>query len=253
MFKVKYVTALLTAALCLSALADDEAEILPYRPTVSNPAQLPTPGQLEFEFGGLESKSGAAKRGSLPYLFKLAIDDKWGVLLGGEALVHSADNGETESGIGDTTVTLKRFFPVDEKTALGLEFDVKSPTAKTPLGTGKADYGINGIVSRDLGPVHMDTNLNFTHIGSADPISGTVQTGLSASFSFPVSDQWGLDVEPSGTHRNGVPDTAQFLVAATYSPSKHLTLDIGIIRGLNAATPDWAIFSGIVIPVTKLW
>ena len=31
------------------ALAEDGMEVTPYRPSISNPAQLPTPGQLELE------------------------------------------------------------------------------------------------------------------------------------------------------------------------------------------------------------
>lgn len=253
MFKFQYMAVVVAAVFCLAAQADDEPEVTPYRPTVSNPAQLSTPGQLELEFGGLESQSGSARRGSLPYLFKLAFDEEWGVLLGGEALVRNADSGVIDTGIGDTNITLKRAFLIDEKTAFGLELNVKAPTAKSPIGTGKTDYGINGIVSRDLGSVHMDVNLNVTRIGTADSATGNVQTGYAAAFSFPVAQQWGMDAELSGTHRNLVPDTAQFLVAATYSPSRSMTLDFGVIRGLNSATPDWAIFSGIVVPVTKFW
>ena len=62
-----------------AAHADDEAAITPYRPSVSTPAQLPSPGQLEFELGGLASSfSGGARRDSLPYTFKLAFSDEWG-------------------------------------------------------------------------------------------------------------------------------------------------------------------------------
>ncbi|MET3105617.1 hypothetical protein AAKU67_003171 [Oxalobacteraceae bacterium GrIS 2.11] len=248
-----HVALVLTLVFCLPAQAEDELDVTPYRPTVSNPAQLPAPGQLEFEFGGLDSKTGDLTRGSLPYLFKLAFDEQWGVLLGGEGYVRNAGGGATDTGIGDTNLTLKRAFLINSATAFGLEFNVKLPTAKDTIGSGKTDYGINGIFSRDFDEIHMDTNLNVTHIGTDDASSGNLQTGLSTSLSHMVTEKWGVSAELSGTRRTSVPSTAQFLVAATYSPSKHMTLDIGLLRGLNAASPDWAIFSGIVIPVAKLW
>ena len=49
----------------LPAVAADDA-ITPYRPSVSNSAQLPLPGQLELELGGLHAKSGDARRDTLP-------------------------------------------------------------------------------------------------------------------------------------------------------------------------------------------
>ena len=72
----------------VAGAADDRFEpVSPYRPSVSNSAQLPAPGQLEFEFGGLRQRSADTRRSSTPYLFKLAFDQAWGVLIGGEAHV----------------------------------------------------------------------------------------------------------------------------------------------------------------------
>ncbi len=242
----------LACALPYSALADDEVTITPYRPTVSNPAQLPTPGQLEFESGILAARTAALQRNSLSYQFKLAFNEQWGLLLNGEALVHSDDQGMRATGVGDTNVVLKRAFVLDELTALGLEVGVKIPTAKNTIGSGQADYSINGIFSRDIGSVHLDTNLNLTHLGINDTAAGT-QTGWSAALSTPWNESWGINLELSGTRRAETASTAQVLCAATFSPSKQMTVDVGLIRGLNNASPDWAFFTGIVIPVAKFW
>lgn len=59
------------ASLLLPIMAQafaEEAGITAYRPTISSPAQLSTPRQLELELGGLHTKSGDARRTSLPYL-----------------------------------------------------------------------------------------------------------------------------------------------------------------------------------------
>lgn len=237
------------------ALAEDEPPVTPYRPSVSSPAQLPAPGQLELELGGLGSKSDDGRRNSLPYTLKLAFSDDWGVLVSGEAVVSApvADGGGRARGIGDTTFVLKRAFAVDSASAFGIELGAKAPTARDVIGSGRADYGINGIYSRDMGVVHMDANLNLVRLGAVEPDSGRTQQGASASFSVPVSERWGVTGEWSGTRRRGADGTAQLLVAAAFSPSKRLTFDVGAARGLTHASPDWALFGGVVLPLAKLW
>ncbi|MBP1205270.1 hypothetical protein JOD97_003312 [Duganella sp. 1411] len=250
----KLLAALAFGAMAVPLHAQEGPPITPYRPSVSSPAQLPAPGQLEFEIGGLSSKSDDDRRASLPYTFKLAFNEQWGVVIGGEAYVSShADGNPRQRGIGDTTLELKRAFAVDDASAFGLELGVKLPTAKDSIGSGSSDYVLNGIYSRDMGVVHMDANLNATRLGAYEPGSGRVQKGWSASFSAPVSEKWGVTTELSGTHRSGQDNTAQLLVAATYSPTKRLTIDWGVARGLNSASPDWSLFSGLVLPLAKLW
>ncbi len=234
--------------------ADDDDGVSPYRPSVSTPAQLPKPGQLEFEFGGLSARTGSARRDSLPYQFKLAFSKEWGVLLGGDAYVSARDDtGNRVRGAGDTNLVLKRAFEIDDATAFGVELGVKLPSAKDTIGSGKADYTTNGIFSKDFGKLHMDANLNFTRLGAIDPDTGRVQTGWSASFSHPLSDKWGGTVELSGTHRSGVQNTAQLLGAVTYNVSKKLVIDFGVARGLTGASQDWSFFAGAVFPIAKLW
>jgi hypothetical protein len=250
----KLVSLLTLAALAVPVHAQDEAGITPYRPSVSSPAQLPLAGQLEFEVGSLSTKSGDTKRDSLPYTFKLAFNEQWGVLAGGEAYVSAHDElGQRARGVGDVSLVLKRAFLVDSATAFGLELDVKLPAAKDTIGSGKSDYTLNGIFSKDIAAVHMDANFNVTRLGAYDADTGRTQTGLSASFSTPVSEKWGATAELSGTHRRGQADTAQLLVAATYSPSKRLAIDFGVAKGLNAASQDWSLFSGLVAPIARLW
>lgn len=251
---IKPLAAILISTLSISAFADDETGVTPYRPSVSSPAQLPVAGQLELEYGGLFSKTDNTRRNSLPYLLKLAFNKEWGILLGGDAYVSQKDaSGVRARGLGDTTLVLKRAFLMDDTTAFGLELGAKIPTAKDSLGSGKADYSINSIFSKDIRKVHMDANLNLTRFGAIDTGTARMQTGLSSSFSIPVSEKWGATAELSGTHRNGAANTAQFLTAATFNASKQLTIDIGVARGLTSASPDWSFFTGVVMPITKLW
>jgi len=94
--------------------------ITPYRPSVSSPAQLPAAGQIEFEFGGLQQRADDARRSATPYFFKLSFTKEWGLLFGGEAHVWQRDGSDREQGLGDTTVTLKRAWTVDDDSAFGM-------------------------------------------------------------------------------------------------------------------------------------
>ena len=247
------------AALTLAAsanAADDDDAITPYRPSVSSPAQLPVAGQLEFELGGLHARADRSWRGSLPYQFKLAFNKEWGVLIGGEAHVWMHDDAgqlQGPQGLGDTNVVLKRAWIVDAATAFGMEFATKLPTANETIGSGKADVTINTIYSRDLGPVHMDANLNATRLALVDPGSARVQLGTSASFSTALSQRWGLTGELSGTHRAGADNGAQLLTALTFSPSKHLTFDVGVARAVRPLPATTSLFAGVVFPIARLW
>jgi len=247
------------AALCSVALADEAAApadtdaITPYRPSVSSPAQLPVPGQLEAELGGLRARSDDARRTSLPYALKLAFSKEWGVVIGGEAHVWAHDDSGRAQGLGDTTLVLKHAWLVDDATAFGMELGVKTPTANDGIGSGHSDYTLNTIFSRDIGPVHMDANLNATRLGVADDGTGRTQFGASASFSGALSDHWGLTGELSGTRRSGAASGTQLLTALTYSPSKRLTFDMGVARAFRPTPATTQVFAGVVFPIAKLW
>ena len=241
------------AALCTLAAAADDDAITPYRPSVSSPAQLPVPGQLEIELGGLHARSDDSRRSSLPYTFKLAFSKEWGVVVGGEAHVWARDDSGKAQGFGDTTLVLKHAWLVDGATAFGIELGTKLPTANDSFGSGRADYTLNTIFSRDIGPVHMDVNLNATRLGVFDDGTGRTQLGASASFSGALSEHWGLTGEVSGTHRSGTANGTQLLAAVTYSPSKRLTFDFGLARAVRPTPATTQVFAGVVFPLAKLW
>lgn len=247
---------LLLAALFLahSAQGADYAPVTPYRPSVSSPAQLSQPGQLELELGGLRSQDALAQRGSLPYSLKLAFDSTWGLVLSGEGLVSAPAADGRQRGLGDTQLIVKQALVLDEDTALGLELGGKLPTARNAIGgSGKADYSVNGIYSQDFGALHMDANLNLTRLGAIDAGAGRIQSGWSTSFSYALDERWGVTGEYSATRRRASAHTAQSLLALSFSPSKQLTLDFGMAHGWTSATPKWSWFAGAVLPLARLW
>jgi len=250
-----FVAATLAASLAHADATDDAGPaVVPYRPSVSTPAQLSAPGYLELEAGGLRAtdRSGDSSRTTLPYTLKLAFTPDWGIRVGGDAWVRQAVPGASDNGIGDTSVVLKRRFAVSDATAWGLELGETFPTAKSDIGIGHAQTTVNGIFSSDFAPAwHTDINLNATHANSGSQ-SGPWQVGWAAAFSRTLTDTWGAVGEFSGTHQS-LTDTAQFLAAASWNQSPAAVFDFGFARGLTNETPRWQVFAGLTVRLGKLF
>ena len=162
----------------LLAVADEQPTVTPYRPSVSTPAALSAPGWLELEAGPQFDRGRASARSrSLPYTLKLAFTPDWGVRLSGAAWVRQTDeSGQTVSGVGDSSIIVKRRFAVDDTSAFGLEGGVTLPTGNKDVSNGKADYAVNGIYSADMGDYHTDLNLAATRVGAVDAGVGRSQS-----------------------------------------------------------------------------
>jgi hypothetical protein len=235
---------------------DGGPAVVPYRPSVSTPAQLSAPGYLELEAGGLRATGpdSGASRFTLPYTLKLAFTPDWGVRVGGDAWVRQAEPGDSHSGSGDTAVVLKRRFAVSDATAWGLELGEKFATAGSTLGSGHADTTVNGIFSSDFAPAwHTDLNLNETRLGVPSGQPRAWQTGWAAAVSRTLTDAWGAVGEFSGTHQVGTSDTAQFLLAASWNASPAAVFDFGAAAGLNDAAPHFQVFAGVTVRLAKLF
>jgi hypothetical protein len=235
---------------CASAFAEDtQPSVTPYRPSVSTPAALSAPGWLELEAGVQSDRGNAsARRDSVPYTLKLAFTPDWGIRLGGEAWVRAHDDsGNAVSGAGDTSVTLKRRFAVDDTHAFGLEAGATFATGHAGISGEKTAYTVNGIYSADLGDFHTDINLAATRLGVADAGTSRMQALWAASLSWSIDDRWGWVGELSGTHQRGAGSQSQVLGAASYNVSKRLTLDAGLSRSVGAGDRHWSFFTGLTV------
>lgn len=254
-------TAAIAAALLLAssgafADADDSAEpsVTPYRPTVSNPADLPAPGWLEGEFGGLRTnREDHTGSDSVPWLLKYAFDENHGLLLGGNAYLGSrTPGGPSHGGAGDTFVEWKQRFPVADKAAFGVEAGVVAPTAARDLGVGKPQWMANGIFSTDLGSTHLDLNLGAAHGGEQATHVSRWQMTWAAAVSAPLAHDWGAAFELSGMHQSGVATQSQALLALNYNVSNRLSLDAGLAHGLAHEAHDRSVFAGATLLIGKV-
>jgi hypothetical protein len=242
-----------------AATADDETPAAtPYRPSVSTPAALSAPGWIEIEAGLEHDHDGAvARRDSVPVTVKLAFTPDWGVRVGADAWVHARDDVSSASGLGDTSVVVKRRFAIDNDSAFGLEAGVTLPTAAHSglgSGSGKPDWELNTIYSADFASVwHSDVNLAATRLGGHEEGTERTQWLFAAALSRALDERWNVVGELSGTHQGGVEGTRQLLVAASYNVSRRFVVDAGAARSVRAGAPVWSAFTGFTWLATRLF
>lgn len=235
--------------------APEAATVTPYRPTVSNPAELATPGAPEIETGlaRFRNKDGS-RTYSAPFLIKASISESFGVMVGGDAAMRQIDdNGNPLKGRGDTLFLAKHRFAATEDQAFGLEWGWKSPTAKLGLGSGETDWIANGIHSVDIGKVRMDTNLGATRLGAAGPDEGRWQLSWALALSGEITKGLTLGVEPSGTWRRGGGTNTQWLISLSYALTPQLVVDVAFVEGASRQALDQAVFTGLAYRPNWNW
>jgi hypothetical protein len=249
--RVLIVLALLTQIPVANAADDDEQlKATPYRPTVSNPADLPVPHHFEWEAGGYSERDpGDTRHNSIPYLLKYAFSDDFGVLVGGESFVRDLADSDTTSGWGDTSVTMKFHHAVSDSTGIGLEVGASLPTASHDLGSGHTDYTVNGIVSTEALGCDVDVNLSYTRLGSADSGESRDEIGWAIAASHDLARNWGVAGEFSGTEQHGTHSESQFLGALSFTATPTLVFDGGALFGLNRESTRYGIFAGVTMLV----
>ena len=185
--------------------AGEQPAVVPYRPSVATPAELPAPGWPELEAGMQSAKGGdTARNQSSPVTFKLASNDNWAVLIGTDIYdwQRAYDGGTAHSG-GDTTLTLKYKLPVSDNVALGAELGVALPTARPPIGSGKVNWGINSIASFDYPGIHVNVNAAGAQLGAVNAGQGPWQGAWAIAASHPLNEQFGITGEVSGIVQRG--------------------------------------------------
>lgn len=246
--------AALFCGLIATATADDAPGATPYRPTISNPAELSAPGWLELEMGWNHQNNRSDRRQALPYTAKLALDEEWGILVSGEAFIRESGSEANGNGFGDTSFIIKRrFATADENLNFGIEAGLKLPTAHHQLGSGKTDWSINGIVSYDFDDSwRLDVNLGVTRLGARALEEGLTSTLWAAAVSKNFGD-WGVAVEHSGTYQRGLPNGRQWLIATSYAVSPRFVLDMGATHDRRDRETGHSLFFGFTWLASRLF
>jgi len=223
----------------------EELTVTPYRPTVSNPAELSALHHLEVEFGAQLNQPGMqVERSSLPFLLKYPFADQWGLLVGGEAWIKSRSEEESISGFGNTWVLLKHYYPISPTLAVGFEAGAVLPSARPSLGQGRTDYLGNLIVSQDIADLRIDINAGVTRRGFKEEDLDRYRYNWAIAASHPITERWGIAAEFSGVLAVQQKPTSMFLASLNYLMTPQLMLDFGGAVGMTTITDSYGVFAG---------
>jgi hypothetical protein len=237
------------------ARADEIPPVVPFRPTVASPADLPPPGWPEIEIGALRTQGGDdARRISFPVLAKLALTPEFGVAAGAEAHVRRTGyDGERASGPGDLVLAAKRRFEIDDSLAYAIETIVTVPTARPTIGSGKPNLAINGIMSKDFDRLRVDVNLAALRISANDEGTKHWGAGWDVAVSHPIGEAFSASAEVFGSARGGTRASSQALVGMSYSVAPRFVVDVALVAGLARSAPDWQVTCGATIGLPRVF
>jgi hypothetical protein len=236
---------LLLPLLLFSILAQAQPlEVTPYRPTVSNPAELSALKHLEVEFGLQANQPWRnEERTSLPFLLKYPFHKNFGLLVGGEAWI----NQESSTGYGNTSLLLKYYLPLSSTLAIGFEGGAVLPSAKQPLGQGRTDWLGNFIISQDIADLRIDLNAGVIRQGYHETQHDQYKYSWALAASHPLTENLGIAGEFSGFLGQDQAATSQWLMALDYQVSRLLIIDFGGSVGLTDASDDYGVFTGFSV------
>lgn len=248
--------ALVCALLAASAAQAQDAPICTDRPAKGNAACTVPAGKWQLEVSPvdwLRLKQGDSKTATLLVggtLAKLGLTDASDLEVGFTPFVRVSVDGRDISGFGDMTVRFKqRLTGAHSAVQVALIPFVKVPTAKRGLGNRKVEGGLALPVSFALaGPVTATLGPEVDLLADADGHGRHLAIVQLVNLSAPVAPRltligelwanWNFD--PDGTVRQASAD-----VAAAYSASATVQLDVGANVGLTRDTPDVELYAGI--------
>ena len=105
------------------------------------------------------------------------------------------------TGIGDVEITLSYLLNLESVSfpAIALAGEVKVPTAKNILiGTGKTDYALYLIGSKNIGGVDLHANINYTIHGNPDSVTLMNTWFFAGAFKYKMGDHFLLFGEVYG-------------------------------------------------------
>jgi len=190
------------------------------------------PIDAKAQFGRLRLEA------SLPYEFIKGP----GQLVGGVIVSAPGSQTTARSGIGDLTMTGAYAITRENGVLPTIEIggSVKAPTAKTSLGTGKADYSISGNIYKTIVPnVMLFGSVGYSWLGS--PAAYHLENGIMASgginFRPTPSQNLGASIAYRDPVVAGLRGQAVVSPYWTYRASKHLGFTLWGMAGLNEDSP----------------
>lgn len=258
-----------------------EPAVNPGRPTVTDVANLTVPGYLELESGLNYAKGGTGLDYQFSQAFLLKVTDRPGRTefrlstngyvvqrtTGGTAAVTTGTpNGSTvvaantdsfAQGFGDTTLGVQHLFVAQTPKTYNLaaRFEYKLPTGGTRVGTGKSDYNLLLLASKDYTEnFHADYNLGQALLGRSDQSGYAKQIFASAAFSYQVPHGFTVQTELYGFSGNALNGTSIVNgYGFTYTSRPSVVYDGYIGFGLTRSAPKYTLTIGRTFFLGKLF
>ncbi|MGE5153914.1 MAG: transporter [Bdellovibrio bacteriovorus] len=212
--------------------------------------------ELGFEQAHFDQPDAQGHTNDLRLTLSYGVRDDMDLLLGAPYLntrAFSAAGVERTSGLGDVALELKWRFWEGPLTRLAIKPGLTFPTGdfRQGLGGGGVVPSVFLVSTSERGPwiwnIHVGYVRNDNRVHEREDLAH-----LSGSVVYRQGTrmQWALDLSADS---NLDPDKGTFpavaLVAAIYSPTENLDLDLGFKLGLNGVADDYALLTG----VTRRW
>ena len=152
-------------------------------------------------------------------------------------------------GISDTAIGVKWRFFDRQGSSLAVKPFVTFSTGKVEkgLGTGRTDYGVVLIVSRDVGPWSFHANVGYTR--NENRVGDRKDLWLvSAASTYEVVKDLKLCADigtVTNTDTTSEVEPLYLLGGVIYSVSEDLELSFAFKHGLNDPETDWSLLPGI--------
>jgi len=237
-----------------AAAADGDA-IDPDRPDLSFSAKTVGAGRVQLETGMLFERTRMAaepteRRLLAETTLRIGVGDRFELRVDGEPIVRLR-GAEDATDVGDFRLGAKwRFLDAaqgDSRPALALLPFVKLPTAPTPIGTGKPDYGLLLLASFEL-PADwaLDANAGVAAIGQTGPSGHLVQALISAALSRKLGAAVTTFAEIFYASRDEWSGRDQVAVDAglVWTVRPNLALDAAVGTSLYGRAPDMFVRAG---------
>ena len=148
------------------------------------------------------------------------------------------------SGIGDVTSGYTRYVLNEEDDGVDLDLGgiVKFATASASkgLGTGKADFSLQSVLSESFGDFHVSGTLGYTFVGKPANLNyrNAVYAAIDGSYKITSEVSAGVTVNAGGSIIPGQPRTRDTTAYLDFSPLKKLKVGAYYLVGHSTQSPD---------------
>jgi hypothetical protein len=233
---------------------------VPSRPTVTAATDTTECGVVELEYG-LERQwpGGGANRDDLSGGLRLGLLSNLDLHWYSSAFVHLMDGDRNRTGFGDTWLGLRyRFLNQKKKRpSMGVFFQSKAPSASVALGlgSGRVDYSIAFLASKDFHRLHFDFNLIELQAGRQHTTGFDHDTGFALASWLPITSRLSAVLEPHGYTllNQSSPAWASVTTGFNYKVNRRLYLDSGLDAGVTAGAPRKRVFVGVTYAMGNVY